>query len=445
MLPTTAGDGFESMTSTAIRTLAIATLAILAGGCGDDSGPADPLTADNYSAELLWKQRYDSTAGGERGLDYPAGMVAADGVVVVSGRAGTSYDYPNYLVRAYDGAAGALLWEDRITDERCESWAYSMVVLDGRLFVGGWVCSRSLLRAYDLHTGEMLWEDALSGEDSPSEPVLQIADGRLVSIVQTARHPVVRAYAPTDGTLLWQTTEEEFSHGGLLADRSTVAVVGSLSDDASTYRYGFRARDAASGALRWTWDVNDFHGAPIGRGYRTALGHGTLLEYIETRDAPVSSWLIARDSTTGETIWEKRVSLHGTVSDIVIGPEQVHVVGVSGLYDAGCNCWRNQFYVASFDTASGAPLWRDERGSRGDEEARRAVLTGRRLLVDGFDKQLRVYDAITGDLVEEIIDLTIRGRTVAIAADGDRFYALGEAFGEQDSDFLLRAFRDSTR
>jgi hypothetical protein len=89
--------------------------------------------------------------------------------------------------------------------------------------------------------------------------------------------------------------------------------------------------------------------------------------------------------------------------------------------------------------------WEDLRRSLGDEAAGSPILDGRRLAVGGSEFQLRVYDALSGELVGERLNQGFYGRSANIAADDGTIYAVAEAWSStrSDSDFLVHAYRES--
>jgi hypothetical protein len=399
-------------------------------GCGDDGDSS--LSSANYSLELSWSDRSDSAV--------PYKVVAADGVAVVSGRISQA-EYDDYLVRVYDGAAGTVRWQDR-PDAGCNSGAGDMVVHDGLLFVAGNLCSRYVLRAYELQTGGVVWEHQGSTEDQSSAGNLVIGGNVLVFFGAEAGVAFIRAYSPSSGELLWEQLSEGVSVSG--RGDSTTLVTSHFIRELNTYHYVFRAYEIASGEP--LWELTEIHEEPIGAPYETAVGEGLFVSYVETRDEPHTWWLTAVSLSTGEVTWQRSVFEHRGFDELLIASDCVHTVGVQGVYDPNSDVWRNALYVSCIDTLSGSSLWEDQRGGMsGDLEGRFGARDGRTLAIVGFEMELWVYDAVTGELAFESLE-PVDGRGGPVAIDGDRIYVVGEVFADEQNPSngaLIRAYRES--
>jgi hypothetical protein len=416
---------------------------LLLAACGDDSGTDVPLGADNYAVEAAWTDLYDSGESSENRGDDPAHVVAGDGVVVVSGQAGATYEQLAYVVRAHHGATGKLLWEDRVESPDCQNAAGSMVLRGHELFVNGTECGKLVVRAYDLASGSLLWEEIAAGHEKDSPGQLLRCGDAVVSVDETYDGVVwIQARSAVSGALRWQIETPALGGTRSACDERTLVVAvsgGAPGEPAYQHTGGY---DVASGVLRW--ENEDVASMPTSRVYTMAVGVGSLISFVETRD-PQSYWLTAHAVESGELLWVEPVRKYNFISDIVVSAERTHIVGVAGRRESPSDYWRNEFYVASRATVTGKRLWTSRRRVLADEQAEWAMLDGRRLLVGGWENQLRVYDAITGELAWESTD-HVRGHGQDIATDGKRFYALAEVRPNDDpaddEDFFLRAYRE---
>ena len=111
---------------------------------------------DARSGTLLW----DDTVDVAGDLDEASAVASAGGTVVVGGHATDELGAQQTLVRAYDGASGALLFEDRFDGVSIGGYAVDVAVARGRGFVASAVTDLSqaepgaiadaVIRAYDL-------------------------------------------------------------------------------------------------------------------------------------------------------------------------------------------------------------------------------------------------------------------------------------------------------
>jgi len=415
--------------------IALATLIIAAiAGCGD-SDDNSSLTPANYSLEPLWTDRY-------HGFETPADLVATDGVVAVSGATFESAT-SDYLVRAYEGMTGTVLWQDNEETDCDFDGAADMVAGDGRLFATGRICSRYVLRAYDLQSGELLWQRrGPPGKESDASAVL-LGNGIVVLFVAQDESSFIRALEPSSGRLIWEQASEALQASGT-SDSRTIVTTQFISGTAQTYHQLLRAYDLLTGAPLWERD--EVQGEAIGRIYELSASDGLFVSYVETRDDPKSWWLTGAETRTGAIVWQQSVSEHRFLETIIADADAIHTAGVQGIYDPQRDTWWNTSYVSALDSRSGTQLWEDQRGGiGGDQEVVSAALAGRRFATIGFEMDLRVFDAITGELAYEKLDPTFDGRGGRIAIDGDRIYTVAEGFEEDccGSNILVQAYRES--
>jgi glucose dehydrogenase len=116
-------------------------------------------TYDAASGELLWEDTYDPTGGYDS-----AGVVVADaGMVYVGGNGTRPRRLDGAIVRAYDGATGALAWESRRQSRTDGNGVKDLVVGSDRVYALGSGVKKEysdyLVRSYDSATGDLQWEE----------------------------------------------------------------------------------------------------------------------------------------------------------------------------------------------------------------------------------------------------------------------------------------------
>ena len=108
---------------------------------------------------LLWQDTYDPTGGYDS-----ADVIVADGGMVYVGGSGTRpRNLDGAIVRAYDGATGALVWENRRQSRTAGNGVKDLVVGSDRVYALGSGVKKNyadyLVRSYDSATGDLQWED----------------------------------------------------------------------------------------------------------------------------------------------------------------------------------------------------------------------------------------------------------------------------------------------
>jgi len=315
---------------------------------GYTTGPAVSSTDisvrayDASTGALLWSNVWD--AGRD---DSPQAIAANRAAVVVVGQGGNVVpgEPIHLLVRAYEPATGAVLWEDRLND--VESAAWGVTLNRNRVFVAGTTfpspSSRDLLlRAYDISTGHLEWEVA---RPSVSPVEVKFGAGHLFVAGSEATNasPYLAAFDAKTGALVWDDTVPA-SGSGLFSD---VRVKGErvVAVGRSGRSLVVRAYDALTGVLQW-------EDAP-------AVDPG-FFEFASAVDFNTDAVYVA---ATSEKAFE--------YAEIV---------------------------VRAYSAADGALLW-DDRSHRSAMSAALAVALGRnRLFVGGFatgsrfDFVVRAYD-----------------------------------------------------
>jgi hypothetical protein len=211
---------------------------------------------------LLWEDR-DERAGL---LDVAASIAATNDHVYVAGTVShedgsCTADFLtgncDFLVRAYDAATGAVLWSDEVDKTGHRDHAYSVVALGERVFVGGLGSTdftrNYLVRAYDGTTGALLWEDNPTDRGGAANQLA--ADGSTVYAAGDGALPdsgssldfLVRAYDAGTGALLWEDKHDEAGGGdaaiGIAARRGRVLAAGGVVSEAGDLDLAVRAYD----------------------------------------------------------------------------------------------------------------------------------------------------------------------------------------------------------
>jgi outer membrane protein assembly factor BamB len=173
---------------------------------GDPGSNADiRLRAfDIPTGALLWEDVWDAST---RSLDDSVSDIAASaGRVFITAIGGSNSDQPPtpfWVVRAYAGSSGTVLWEDR-----CPSGHASRVTATSTwVYVLG-ACSDGTdevarVRAYATATGKLRWEIRIPNMLATNAITLS-NDRLVVACIDTSEALVLRAYDIKRGKFLWQ-------------------------------------------------------------------------------------------------------------------------------------------------------------------------------------------------------------------------------------------------
>lgn len=325
---------------------------VIAGGkipYGDHS-EALVRAYDPSSGALRWEHQ-PHVGNANEGV---SALAAADGRVFATVTADrfttTSFDW---LVRAFDAATGSLLWEDDRNDGQFDR-ASGLAVADGRLFVAGRIAAEdgtaiTVVRAYDAATGALLWEDLDgAGAFRLGESLVAASDGRV--FVGSAYPPDthVRAYDAASGSRLWSN---QFASGSAIALTTTTSRL--FVSSAAGKSGEVRAYDADSGALAWQIALAPRVPRERGAIHDIALAASDEALYVgTTRVSPESSDLAAYDATTGDTRWS--IDGSGAASGLTLDHGRLYAA--TALHG---------FAVHAFDAATGALRWRSSRTEPG--------------------------------------------------------------------------------
>lgn len=391
---------------------------VFATGYGLSAGGGADLLIQAFdvaSGSLLWRDQVDK--GGYADIGH---AVALDGSgLVFVGGGGTSRparDY-DFLVRAYSASTGRLLWEDQV-DKGGRDEVYALATDWWRVFAVGLGTSTSgnadlLVRAYEKASGALLWErqvDLTGHFDAgfavatfPLEDVVFVAGGG----GNASNQPVflVRAYDASSGSLWW-ADQRDFGYAlAMAADHATFETRGKVF--VAGYGVFVRAYNAYTGAVLW-----EDSGRNVG-GWASAItvanGRVFVAGYFfqampGNGSSNISGSLVrAYDAVTGALLWENRFDVdlasanysHATAVTAANG--RVFVAGLTNT-----NPWPDaDLRVRAYSAASGALLWEDryDRGG-GLDIATALAYDGGRVIAAGIttdpwgnsDFTLRAYD-----------------------------------------------------
>lgn len=304
------------------------------------------------------------------------------------------------LLAIASSAHAGLLWEDTVSGGGPDGQANSVVAAAGRVHVAGFFSSPessvALVRTYDEATGALLWDSRVPIAFELGE--LALEDGRLFATAFVSRgHDLgsrewaVVAYDAASGTELWQDVRDDGPFGqawSLATADGRLFAAGTGSTDASSTAFVVRALDAATGAQLWA----DSPG-PAGADGSFAIAVGAARVFAA---GPVDGHvrLVAYAQEDGRELWS------------AAGAELPYFGGIGGLAFAGGRVLLatdvdDEVLVQAWDAASGALLW--QRSVRPDDAretfAEVAIAADEHVAVIGYSsggQHLLAWDAATG-------------------------------------------------
>lgn len=344
------------------------------------------------SGALLWQDAYDHAGVGDvPALDDLAWDVAARaGVVVVVGSssktsiANALVPERDWLVRAYDATTGEVLWTDSVEgDADRDDLASSVAIAGDTAIVAGTVTSAAndadlVVRAHDLRTGRLAWQVVYDHARGSDGAVAAVVRGRTAFVVGSVTTPgrdvdgAVWAHRVDDGTLLWSDAVGDAASNEAFVDVATdgrrVVAVG-ISHAGATSSMLVHALHPGSGATLWT----DVHGQ-AGRGdsaFSVTLARDSVLLAGRLTASSPDFTVRALDARTGALRWQRTRDESGGFDGAYAIAQAGGAVFVAGrLADDG----EHGYFVASYDVATGAPLWSDlHRGTEGGLQSAYAV------------------------------------------------------------------------
>jgi hypothetical protein len=299
------GDGARSVATSAER--------IFVGGVGRDSGLV--RSYHQITGTVAWEDAFNPTVGNNEVL----ATAISGNLLYTAGQISTG-DTPFWNVRAYHAESGQLLWQDQLNSDGFAAVANAVAVGTDRVYVAGGVVlppdgdsAAWLVRAYDGLSGAVLWQDQLHVPGMTLEGRAIAVRGNTVFVaggsfaVTPGRSWVVRAYRASDGQLLWEDISggagENLAKAIAVGDRG-IFVAGKLESDLGLVR----AYDQDTGAV--TWEDRFVANADGAMGIVTdgdrvfAAGGGSR--------GSLTTWIVrAYTSQDGSVIWQ---------DELVFGP-----------------------------------------------------------------------------------------------------------------------------
>jgi putative pyrroloquinoline-quinone binding quinoprotein len=420
--------------------------------------------------DILWQEEFDRDGN----VNQSNGIAADNGHVYVAVQSEA------YLVRAYNGKTGKLLWQDDLagTVPTFSSSATAIAVDNGRVYVSGRLRNQGgpgldlLVRAYNGKTGKLLWQDLfdLAGEDDFAQAITVEKGHVYVSGVGTIRRArlgdpgntvfLVRAYDADDGKILWQNwsapTEETQTNAvtSITAEKGRVYAAGYHNNDTLV-----RAYDGDTGVILWQDQEHmagfTAIGVEKGRVYASGYRNNGLLGFFFVR---------AYDGHTGIALWHDLYNLAGFEDGggaaISISGGQVYAVGysTSGIAQGVTS----DFLVRAYDGDTGVLLWQDNfHGAGNRTNVALAVDSGepaaspdktvkaKGVYVAGFITSaahntqfvVRAYASKTGVLLwKDETNRTGLNAAVSITVENGRAYAAGSVSADTVGSLFIRAY-----
>jgi outer membrane protein assembly factor BamB len=424
---------------------------------------------------LLWEDRYDAS-----GFEQAFAVATVRGRVVVAGDTSNNPPRRDFLVRAYDGATGALAWQDQVNRGN-DDIATGAATDRQRVFVSGTTFSDEtgydwILRAYDAETGNLLWEDIFDhvGRSDFSRGTALAAGSGLVFLggYGTNEHDtgdfntdyIVRAYDAASGALVWQDQLAGFSLAYALTFEGGRLFVGGSSDTAEFDQAIVRAYDASSGRLLWdrrtrgaagfgqTWTSTiEAEGDIVvaGQPHRDVAAPHAMRPLVQAYDARNGTSLWREEFSTGDTwAWLHQIDLSGG---------QVVAAGFGG---PSCNLSVSDCdtLVRSYSARSGALRWERlvDMSEGSDDYARLVTVEAGTVFVLAYAQStyqvpncctigrwvVQALSSAHGELLWQTVEGDRESGTYNMAVDRGRLFIPGFAIdpATSDWDFIVRAY-----
>jgi hypothetical protein len=315
---------------------------------------------DAFFASQRWLDVADPA-----GRDDAALAIAASGGKVFAVGAVTTADSTDWMVRAYQGESGTILWQDQMDADGGEDVAQAVAVGGGSVFVAGTSSSIDgdpsdvslVVRAYKAGTGKLLWEQAI-------EPPAGFLEA----------------------TVAFESP--------IAVDGGKVFVAGRVTRASSESDFAVWAFDASSGSVLWQDQVVDPGMADGAAGMAVTAGRVFVSGTVGT-----ASTVRAYDEATGSVAWDAPVEEGGSTPRVAAGDGRVVVASASCVSEC-------DLAMRAYDAASGAALWSDVLGRRGSQTAEAVILQGGDAIVSASDSRgsgvasmktiIRAYKASNG-------------------------------------------------
>ena len=436
------------------------------------AGAQDPERNSTRSpGSLLWEDRVDQSL-----FEQAFSSAAGKGRLFVTGFVSAGNFQRDFILRAYDLSTGALLWSDRVDGDRGGDDFAVAVVTDGDTVwaagnitpIVGQPVRDWLVRAYDAATGALIWQDVFDhggGPDGVQGRALLLNDGMLHVGGSGATPALLRVDTPTvepafRGPINWQRWSRPMSPpvSGPFVEASSIALPeGDVRGDRGC-RLGNNSGPSPfpPGSLSGAVLVVDWAPAlcPVAQQAANAAAAGAIGVAVVM---PPGARAVLQGSTTIVPV---------PVVTIVHAP----MIELRGLLAAGTAvsvtlsnefAGTEQAIVRSHDAASGRLIWQDavDRGGGGGQQARSFAVSGDQLFVGGVstspvaqEVSLRAYDSATGVLQWEHYtpglktDIPAGGFTFArrVVAVGERVFVGSVLETAVASEFLVQAYDATT-
>jgi len=349
------------------------------------------------------------------------------------------------LLSSSSTALAEPLWQDSVSDDgRGDGQANDVVATDDAVFVSGFFADETsvpLLRAYDPISGTLLWEDRLQDVAGAEElGRLAVDDGRLFVTAMAARTSastgfdwMARAYDAATGAVLWTDDLHRGSYDWarrLAAAGGRVFVAGTLGDGVLDRALAVRAYDGATGALAWAAEPGQLD-APEVIPAVVASPDRVFVGAVVDGTARV----LAYDAASGDVLWTRDVAGADTIGALALAAGRV----VATARDA------QTLSIRAYDQATGDLLWQRAEALPGG--------VGAPITVDGFQlaataatvhtsyrrngsspMELHAYDAADGT--------PLWSRTTDVAHD--LTIAAGRLYATSGAGFFARSFDPDT-
>jgi outer membrane protein assembly factor BamB len=355
----------EDFVRLSIRLPALATVVIagLAPAAALASGPARAGTATAAAQSPIWVNHQDVRTGG---INTQVAASPDGSAVFVAGQMNKRPGVAEAVLRAYNPATGAPLWQQKYTATARSLFGPVAVSPDsttvfatGRAQATSRSAANYLTVAYNAVTGAQVWADN-SGPQG-SAVAIAVSPGGSTVFVTGAAGTV--AYNAATGATLWSAAGSAaiaVAHDGSAVYLTAGLALGSRGSRAA---YLTTALDAATGDTLWSeqYDVPKGSSVPVAIA-ATSTGSAVIVTGT-TRDATgtvVNFGTVAYNPVTGARLWVRAYHNPSGLSSartLVISPDgsRAFVTGTTG--GSSNPIFYGDYATVAYNTATGAPLW----------------------------------------------------------------------------------------
>jgi outer membrane protein assembly factor BamB len=293
---------------------------------------ATPYTTDIFvraydliTGRVLW----DNTLNKGRD-DLPQTLDANSNAVVVAGYGGNNGTSSlDFIVRAYDPATGAVLWDDQVDKTGTDDAAWAVAIEGNQVFVAGTTAVGAtndlIVRAYEARSGKLKWETRRTGAFP-----LQIAStpGRLFVAGFSSSNAFVAALNAKTGTIVWQDT----SKPGVffdLAVKTNAVIAGGANNKRGIL---LRVYDPQTGAVMWQDQSSPQAGFAEFISAVTASDDAVYIAGVSGKDFDYSEFLVRGYTLpNGSVLFHERTQRgpSSSLADIAVAGNVLTVVGTA--------------------------------------------------------------------------------------------------------------------